>query len=55
MILFTILLLILAILTVLTILGVAAGGAVFAILFSDVIVCIVLIALLIRFIIKRRH
>ena len=54
MILFTILLLTLLILTVITVVAVSLGGAAFIIVFGDVIVCIVLIALLIKFLAKRR-
>lgn len=48
MILFTILLLIVILLTVITILAVGAGGAVFVVLFGDVIVCIFLIIWLMK-------
>ena len=54
MILFTILLLIALILTAVTIIAIAFGGAVMTIIFSDVIVCIALIALLIRHLIKKK-
>lgn len=50
MILFIILLLIVAILTAITVLAISVGGAVFIILFGDVIVCIALIV----WIMKRR-
>ena len=43
MILFVILLLIVAILTAITVFAISVGGAVFVILFGDVIVCIALI------------
>lgn len=54
MVLFTILALILLILVVITIVAVAIGGAGFIIIFGDVIVCIVLIALLIKLLAKRK-
>lgn len=54
MILMTILLLILAILVVITVVTISAIGAAGIIVFGDVIVCIVLITLLIRFLIKRK-
>lgn len=50
MILFIILLLIVAILTAITVFAISVGGAVFVILFGDVIVCIALIV----WIMKRR-
>lgn len=55
MILFIILLFIAVVLTIFTIAAISVGGAVFVILFSDVIVCIALIIwLLKRFICKKR-
>lgn len=48
MILFTILLLIVTILVTITILAISVGGAVFVLLFSDVIVCIFIIVWLIK-------
>ena len=54
MILFSILALTLLILTVITVVAISIGGAGFIIVFGDVIVCIVLIALLIKILTKRR-
>lgn len=54
MILFTILLLTMLILAIVTVIAVALGGAGFIIIFGDVIVCIVLIALLIKYLSKRK-
>ena len=54
MILFTILTVTALILAAVTVIAVAFGGAVMTIIFSDVIVCIVLIALLIRHLIKKK-
>ena len=54
MILFSILLATLFILVVTTVLAIALGGAGFIIIFGDVIVCIVFIALLIKFLAKRK-
>lgn len=50
MILFTILFIILVVLAILTVLGVAAF-----VVFGDVIVCVVIIALIIRHFIKKRQ
>lgn len=55
MILFTILFIILVVLAILTVLGVAALGAAGIIVFGDVIVCVVIIALIIRHFIKKRQ
>ena len=55
MILFTILFIILAILVVLAIAVLSVGGAAAIIIFSDLIVCIGLIVLIIRFLIKKRR
>ena len=55
MILFTILASILLVLVVITVSAIAIGGAGFVIVFGDVIVCIVLIALLIKLIAKRKR
>lgn len=54
MFLFIILLLILLILTVITILAISVGGAAFILLFGDVIVCIFIIAWIIKLLAKRR-
>lgn len=55
MFLFTLLFLILIILTVVTVTAVAIGGSVFIVIFSDVIVCIVIIGyVLVRLIKKNR-
>lgn len=54
MILFSILVLTLLILAVITVVAVSIGGAGFIIVFGDVIVCIVLIALLINYLAKRK-
>lgn len=54
MILFSILLLTLLILTVITVVAISLGGAAFIVVFGDVIVCIVLIALLIKILMKRK-
>lgn len=53
MILFTILFIILVILAILTVLGVAALGVAGIVVFGDVIVCVVIIALIIRHFIKK--
>jgi hypothetical protein len=55
MILFTILLLTLLILTTITVVAISLGGAAFIVVFGDVIVCIVFIALLIKFLTKRKR
>lgn len=55
MILFTILFIILVVLAILTVLGVAALGAAGIVVFGDVIVCVVIIALIIRHFIKKRQ
>lgn len=54
MILFTILMITLLILAVITVTAISIGGAGFIIVFGDVIVCIVFIALLIKFLAKRK-
>lgn len=54
MILFSILLLTLILLTIITVIALSVGGAAFIVIFGDVIVCIVLIALLMRFLAKRK-
>lgn len=54
MVLFTILLIMFIILMAFIILGVATAGAGFVIIFGDVIVCIALIAFLIKILVKRR-
>ena len=54
MVLFIILITILLILAVIGVFLVSLGGAVFTVIFGDVIVCIVLIILIIRFLIKRK-
>lgn len=54
MILFVILLLIVAILTAITIFAISIGGAVFVVLFGDVIVCIALIVWFIKRRIKKK-
>lgn len=54
MILFTILVLILAVLVVFTILMATAIGSVGVIVFGDVIVCIVFIALILYYLVNRR-
>ena len=54
MILFCILMIIALILAIITIAAVSVGGAAFIIVFGDVIVCIALIILLIRFLAKRK-
>lgn len=48
MILFTILMLVLLILTAVTIVAISLGGSIAIILFGDVIVCIVLLAIVIK-------
>lgn len=48
MILFTILMLVLLILTAVTIVAISLGGSIAIILFGDVIVCIVLVAIAIK-------
>ena len=54
MVLFTILLIMLAIISIITILAISAGGALFVILFGDVIICAVLIVgIMIRLIKKK--
>lgn len=54
MILFTILLIIALILVTITTLAIAVGGSAFVIIFGDVIVCIVLIAWIMKKLIKRK-
>lgn len=54
MILLTLLLLTLILLTVFTVFTISMAGAVGIVIFGDVIVCIVFIALLIRYLIKRK-
>lgn len=55
MLLFAILFLILLFLVVFVAFIVSVGGAMFTIVFSDVIVCIAIIALIIRFLWKRKR
>lgn len=55
MILFSILAIILAILTVIAVAVLAIGGAASIVIFGDLIVCIALIVILMRFIIKRKR
>ena len=55
MILFMILALMLVTLVVFGILVIGIGGGIFLIVFADVIVCAVLIGLLIRWLMKRKH
>lgn len=55
MILLTLLLLTLILLTIFTVFMVSTVGAVGIVIFGDVIVCIVFIALLIRHLIKRKN
>ena len=52
MILFTILLLILIFLVVFTVFAVSAGGAIFIIIFGDVIVCVFLIIWMLKHLMK---
>lgn len=54
MVLFTLLAFVLLILVVVTLAVIGVGGAIGTILFSDVIVCIVIIALIMKAIIKRK-
>lgn len=54
MILFTILALIALILTILAVTILSVGGTAFIVIFGDIIVCVVLIALLIKFLAKRK-
>lgn len=54
MILFTILLLMLILLTVLTVVVVSTIGAAGVVIFGDVIVCVVFIALIIKYLAKRK-
>lgn len=54
MILITILAIIAAIMVTFAVTMISVGGAAFGILFSDVIVCVVLIALFIRWLFKRK-
>lgn len=54
MVLFTIFALITLLLIVLTVMVVSVGGAVGIVLFSDVIVCIAIMVLIMKFILKRR-
>lgn len=55
MILFAILTIILLILAVVAIVAISIGGAAFIVIFGDLIVCIAIIVLIIRFLIKRRN
>ena len=55
MVLISILAIVLISLTLLTILAVSAVGTVGIVVFGDVIVCIVFIALLIKFLVKRKN
>ena len=54
MILLTILLLTAILLTILTVVTISTVGAIGIVVFGDVIVCIVFIALLVRYLVKRR-
>ena len=54
MILLTLLLLTLILLTVFTVFAISTVGAIGIVVFGDVIVCIVFIALLVRYLIKRK-
>lgn len=54
MILITILLLMLILLTIITVLAVSVGGAVFIVVFGDVIVCIFLIVWLLKRLITKK-
>ena len=54
MILLTILLITAILLTILTVVTISTVGAIGIVVFGDVIVCIVLIALLVRYLVKRR-
>lgn len=54
MILLTILALTLIILTILTVIAVSTVGAIGVVIFGDVIVCIVFIALLVRYLIRKK-
>lgn len=53
MVLFTILLLILILLTIITVFCISVGGTIFVILFSDVIVCIVIIGWILKCLMKK--
>lgn len=55
MILFTILLLTLIILTILSVLAISMGGAIFIIVFGDVIVCIFIIVWILKRLIKKKR
>lgn len=54
MILFTVLLFMLILLIAITVFAIAIGGSVFVILFSDVIVCIFIIAWIIKHLIRKK-
>lgn len=54
MILFTILLLMLILLTIFTVLAVSMGGAMFIVIFGDVIICIFLIIWLMKRLITKK-
>ena len=54
MILLTILAIIVAILLAIAIITISVGGAAFIVVFGDLIVCVVFIALIIRFMIRRK-
>lgn len=54
MVLFTILSMILLLLIVFTVLAVSVGGAVAVVLFSDVIVCVALIAWIIKLLARKK-
>ena len=54
MILLTILLITAILLTILTVVTISTVGAIGIVVFGDVIVCIVFIALLVRYLVKRR-
>ena len=55
MILFTILTLMIAVMVIGAVLALGVGGGVLGILFSDIIVCIALVVLLVKFILKRKN
>lgn len=54
MVLFVILLIMLILLLLFVITVIGAGGAIFIVVFADVIVCIAFIALIMRWILKKR-
>lgn len=55
MILFTILTIIAAIVAMIALFSVIAGGAAFFVIFGDLIVCVAIIVLIIRFLFKRKN